>query len=199
MATRLFAEEGFETVTLARIAEAADVSVKTIFNHFGGKEELFFDRAGELRAALTGAIADRPAGVTALGSLRALLTENLVPFPGTGWAGYDEPSGREAFQRFRAAERRSPALTAWRLRFLGDLGRFLAELLARDLGRDDDDPAVHALAAMLAGVLGLRDATLDALVLADAPPAELRRRVVRAVDEAFDRLEAAFADVDRSR
>ena len=85
VATRLFAEHGFEQVTLSQIAEAAEVSVKTIFNHFGSKEDLYFDRADELREGVVATIAGRAPGTTVLGALRALMVDNLVPFPGTGW------------------------------------------------------------------------------------------------------------------
>ena len=47
-ADRLFAERGFENVTVAEIADAANVSVKTVFTYVSGKEELIFrqpDRA----------------------------------------------------------------------------------------------------------------------------------------------------------
>ena len=199
VATRLFARDGFEEVTLAQIAEAADVSVKTIFNHFGGKEELFFDRADELRHAIAETVAERPPGTTILGALRALLTDNLVPFPGTGWDWLEDPERRHGFRHFRATERRSPALTAWRLRFSVELGRHLAGVLAAELDRDGDDLAVRTLATMLLGAFALREDALDAAVLADASPAEIRRRAVAVVDEAFDRLEAAFADLDRRR
>ena len=39
-------------MTVAQIAAAADVSVKTVFNYFSSKEELFFDRADELVGGL---------------------------------------------------------------------------------------------------------------------------------------------------
>src|ERR1035438_3610345 len=39
-AARLFAERGFENVTVAEIADAANVSVKTLFSYVGSKEEL---------------------------------------------------------------------------------------------------------------------------------------------------------------
>src|SRR4051812_49813417 len=39
----LFAQHGFEAVTIADVAAAADVAVQTVFNHFPTKEELFFD------------------------------------------------------------------------------------------------------------------------------------------------------------
>jgi AcrR family transcriptional regulator len=41
-AMRLFLENGYENVTIAQIAEAADVSVNTVFNYFPTKEDLFF-------------------------------------------------------------------------------------------------------------------------------------------------------------
>jgi hypothetical protein len=41
-AQQLFAERGFDAVTIADIAAAADVAVQTVFNHFATKEELFF-------------------------------------------------------------------------------------------------------------------------------------------------------------
>ena len=41
-AMRLFLENGYEKVTIAQIAEVADVSVNTVFNYFPTKEDLFF-------------------------------------------------------------------------------------------------------------------------------------------------------------
>ncbi|MFI5695809.1 TetR/AcrR family transcriptional regulator [Kribbella sp. NPDC051586] len=46
VATRLFLERGFDAVTVAEVARAADVAVQTVFNHFPAKEDLFFDEAG---------------------------------------------------------------------------------------------------------------------------------------------------------
>jgi AcrR family transcriptional regulator len=46
VATALFLERGFDAVTVAEVAAAADVAVQTVFNHFPAKEDLFFDEAG---------------------------------------------------------------------------------------------------------------------------------------------------------
>lgn len=52
IATRLFAKNGFDAVTIDAIAEAADVGRMTVFNHFARKEDLFFDREPEIRGLL---------------------------------------------------------------------------------------------------------------------------------------------------
>jgi AcrR family transcriptional regulator len=43
VATGLFMERGFDHVTVAEVAKAADVAVQTVFNHFPTKEDLLFD------------------------------------------------------------------------------------------------------------------------------------------------------------
>src|SRR4051794_3589293 len=63
-ALRLFTERGFDAVTVAEVAAAADVSEKTVFNYFPAKEDLLFERGEERRAALVEAIRSRPAGTS---------------------------------------------------------------------------------------------------------------------------------------
>ena len=70
VATRLFIERGFENVTVAEIAEAAHVSVKTVFNYFSSKEELFFDRMDDVLDAIVAAVRERPAGTTVVEALQ---------------------------------------------------------------------------------------------------------------------------------
>src|SRR6478735_3819299 len=70
-ARRLFAERGFDAVTVAEIAAAANVSEKTVFNHYATKEDLVF-AGGEARLAqLLADIAQRPPGTAVLDVFRA--------------------------------------------------------------------------------------------------------------------------------
>ena len=73
-ARRLFAERGFDAVTVAEIAAAAEVSEKTVFNHFSTKEDLAFAGREEGLKRLVADITERPPGVPVLDVFRALTT-----------------------------------------------------------------------------------------------------------------------------
>ena len=70
-AMELFLARGFDAVTIADIARAADVSRKTIFNYFPAKEDLVFHEGRERRAALIAAIRDRPPGEPLIAPFRS--------------------------------------------------------------------------------------------------------------------------------
>src|ERR1700759_3321785 len=73
VATLLFMAGGFDNVTVAEIAEAANVSKMTVFNYFPRKEELFFDRGAEAVELIDAAIRDREPGESVIRALRTLL------------------------------------------------------------------------------------------------------------------------------
>src|SRR5262249_17453796 len=62
-ALALFRERGFDAVTVADVARAADVSEKTVFNHFPAKEDLVFAHSEDRLDARAEAIRLRPPGV----------------------------------------------------------------------------------------------------------------------------------------
>ena len=70
-ARRLFAERGFDAVTVAEIAAASDVSEKTVFNHFATKEDLAFAGREQGITQFVTAIADRPPASSVLDVFRA--------------------------------------------------------------------------------------------------------------------------------
>ena len=198
VATGLFITRGFEQVTLAEIAEAADVSVKTIFNHFGSKEELFFDRSAELFDGLVAAVRERPAGTTPLGVLHALMRENRVPLIAEGWPPAS-PERLEQFRGFQAAQEASQALRARRLMFAEELTARFAAAFAEAAGRAERDPAVRAMAAGTGAIVELRAQVLGEHVMARSAPEVTRKAVVAVVDEGFGRLRSAFSDLDVAR
>ncbi len=70
-ARRLFAERGFDAVTVAEVAAAAVVSEKTVFNHFATKEDLAFAGREERLNRLLADIRERPPGASVLDVFRA--------------------------------------------------------------------------------------------------------------------------------
>ena len=125
----LFAERGYEAVSVVDIAEAADVSEQTVYNHFATKEDLVFDRTDELDAALAAAVAQRPAGTSAAVAVAPILHGILDRISGLT---FDQHSGGMP----------SLAATSPALRRAGlERTRRHAATIARAL---DDDPTSSA-------------------------------------------------------
>src|SRR3954452_9035287 len=71
----LFAERGFDAVTVADVARAADVAEKTVFNYFPTKEDLFYSGMEAFEERLLDAVRDREPGQTALAAFRRFLLQ----------------------------------------------------------------------------------------------------------------------------
>jgi AcrR family transcriptional regulator len=71
-ARRLFAERGFDAVTVAQIAAAADVSEKTVFNHFATKEDLAFAGREQGIGQFVAGVRERPPDQSVLDAFRSL-------------------------------------------------------------------------------------------------------------------------------
>jgi AcrR family transcriptional regulator len=69
-AARLFAERGYEQVTVIDIARAADVAEQTVYNYFPSKEHLVLDRDEALRDRLVELVRERPTAVSPAAAIR---------------------------------------------------------------------------------------------------------------------------------
>jgi AcrR family transcriptional regulator len=178
VATRLFAERGFEAVTVAEIALAAEVAKATVTNYFPRKEDLLLDMQGEAEDLLLDAIRSRPAGQGVVEAVRALMHRLLAqrhPLssadPGIAWFG--DLIARSPALQSRAREQREH-LEAAVARVLtaetGDAG--LADLVARLL-------LATATAVVITPFRRLR---------AGEPAAAVVEGQVRVIDRAFDQL-----------
>lgn len=65
-AQTLFSTRGFDDVTVAEIADAANISVKTLFTYVGAKEELLFSGRPAVLDAIVEAVRNRRLGQTPL-------------------------------------------------------------------------------------------------------------------------------------
>ena len=77
MATGLFLERGFDAVTIAEIADAADVSVNTVYNYFPAKEDLFLDRSKGIVERLSRFVRGRDIGESAADAVLRELREQV--------------------------------------------------------------------------------------------------------------------------
>jgi AcrR family transcriptional regulator len=81
VAMDLFAERGYEQTTIAEIAEAAEVSPRTIFAYFPSKEDIVFCDFPAIQERLAQALRERPEGATALDALRDFIAASMTPDP----------------------------------------------------------------------------------------------------------------------
>src|SRR6184192_4546639 len=72
-ASRLFEAKGFDRVSVAEIARAADVSEVTVFNYFPTKEDLFYGGMQFFEEQLIEAVRNRPSGESATRAFRRSL------------------------------------------------------------------------------------------------------------------------------
>ncbi|MEU4579469.1 TetR family transcriptional regulator [Nonomuraea sp. ATR24] len=171
-AVRLFEERGFEQVTVAEIAEAAEVSTRTFFLHFQAKEDVLFANADVrvdlgLRVVAERGEGERPADVVA----RAM--EEMI---GNAWDA-DLTSGLAQLRVRLAAT--APALQARLLHRYVTAQHELTQAL-RQAYPDELDP-IGAAALVGAAVGAVSAATLAALERGDAP-AEVRAAMRRATE-----------------
>jgi AcrR family transcriptional regulator len=141
-ATGLFAEKGFDNVTIDEIASAADVGRMTVFNHFPRKEDMFFDRDEEIRETLADALRQRKEADSPIESLR-LLAHRLIaeqrPF-----LQFSEGS-----LGFIATIKGSETLKARARAIRDEVANGIAAELARGAGRDETDIDANLAAALL--------------------------------------------------
>ena len=108
-AWRLFADRGFDRVTVAEVAREAQVAEATVFNYFPTKEDLFFFRLEAFGADLVDAVAGRAAGEPAVAAFRRQL------LGAGGLLAQVETGDDQALERLRTVNRviaASPALQA---------------------------------------------------------------------------------------
>jgi len=186
-ARRLFAQRGFDAVTVAEIAVAADVSEKTVFNHFTTKEDLVFAGGEERLAELQAAIARRPPGSSLLDVFRANTAAMLEAIA----AGAGESGDGLVVPRI---VRDSPALQERLAAGWAREADTLAAAVAEATGAEDGDLVPEVVARTLAwALIAIFRAALDGL-LAGEDPAQLAARLRPQAARAYDRLAAGLGD-----
>jgi AcrR family transcriptional regulator len=185
-ASRLFAERGFDAVTVAAVARAADVSEMTVFNHFPTKEDLFFAKMQFFEERLLASVQDRASGVSLVEAFRQPVIEGLTNLS----------SDDRAHQIADAAAlmARSPALQIREREIVAGFTDRLTERLAAETGAHHDDVEPRAVAEALMGAHRALVRYVRTSVLAGRRGRSLVSSARSQAVRAFSRLEHGLAD-----
>ena len=155
-ARRLFAERGFEGVTVAEIAREVDVSEKTVFNYFPTKEDLFYSRLEAFEDELVAAIRDREPGQSIAAAFGDFLLQQrgVLALRGSG----DDDAATRQLNEITRVITESPALLARERQVFARYTETLAALIAAETGASANDVRPRAAAGAL---LALHRALID--------------------------------------
>jgi AcrR family transcriptional regulator len=172
-AMALFDERGFEHVTIAEIAAAADIAPRTFFSYFPSKEDVVFHDFERVLDAIRQRIDERAEEETTMDALRAFLVDLLAEFD----------HGDPAEQCRRRVVSASPALQQH------DREHVIADGLARDLGVEPGSLRARVVAA--AAAAGLTE--LEHFFDKDDPPDD----PMAVFDEVFTFVQGGVAALQR--
>jgi AcrR family transcriptional regulator len=188
-AITLFTERGFDHVSVAEVAAAANVSKMTAFNYFSSKEDLVVGPMEEHIDEPAQVVRARRPGQSAVAALREHFLARLAEYdPITGLS--DDP----VVLSVRQLVERTPALNARLLHFVSRTQEALAAALAETTGATPDDLTPRLAAAQLVGVqFTLIDANQRAMSAGQrAPDAYPAARA--SAQAAFELLEHGLRD-----
>lgn len=186
VAMKLFDERGFDAVSVAEIAEAAEVSKMTVFNYFGSKEDLVFDPMEERIDDVARVVRDRALGESAIAAVRRQFLEAVE--------GRDASVGMSDAPVVLGVLRliqRTPALLA---RAHVTFGRS-SGALTKALVEEGAEPAVARIVA--AQLIGTRNALISenhTRLLAGEPVESIAAEAVALAGRGFGLLEKGLGD-----
>ena len=185
-ARSLFVERGFDAVTVAEVADRADVSLATVFNYFPTKEDLFFAGLQDFENRLIDAVRERRPGQSAIDAFRRVLLASSSRLAGEAAAEMIRRAGR-VIAESRGLQRREHEIMAAH-------SRRLAEVLAGEAGVPSDDPEARVAADAL---IAVHRAVLDqvrAQAASGLSGPRLAKAARAAAERGFRRLENGLAD-----
>jgi AcrR family transcriptional regulator len=183
-ATALFLKKGFDAVSVADVAAAANVSKMTVFNYFPRKEDLLLDRDEEARTLVRRAILERGKGQSAVDGFFELarrLVAEAHPF--AKWT--------PATEHFFGTIAQSPSLIA--------RGREVRELMEAELtaalveaaATPVDDATAHILAVSMVAAWRVAHATATSAYRVGKRGAALSKLFLLALHEALEPVRRA--------
>ncbi|RBM23858.1 TetR/AcrR family transcriptional regulator [Streptomyces sp. PT12] len=171
-AYRLFAERGYDATRVDQIAEAAEVSVSTVFRYFPTKEDIVLSEgSGRVEPVMEAAMLARPAEEAPLTALRAAIHETLARLS-------EQP---EAFAKVEQRMRLIATVPALRSRMQENLAtttEYLTRALSERTGYPIDSLELRVFVGAVIG--GFRETLM--YWASQERPEDLRLIIDRAID-----------------
>ncbi|WP_328319670.1 TetR/AcrR family transcriptional regulator [Streptomyces sp. NBC_00388] len=176
VATGLFLERGFDAVTVAEVAEAAEVSVNTVYNYFPAKEDLFLDRSKGVVERLARYVRARDRGESAAGAvLRELRGQVEAVSPTVGLLdGYD---------RFLGVVQHAHTLRSRMWHIQQESLANVEAALREETGADASDTLPTLVAGQLSWIQSTLMAWIGDEMIAGRAPDEVSRRALDLLDD----------------
>ena len=180
VAAEMFGERGFDNVTVAEIADAVNISAKTVFVYFPAKEDLVFAGEPEMRELILASIRDRAPRATPLEAMAAFLRTQIAASAASAASG----TGLIAeLDRLRRAVGHSSVLQA-RLRLMWEHFEIaLAQLLAEETATLPTAPAPRVAAGQLIMICRLLGSEEIGAHLRTGPKNKQRAALLNWLDE----------------
>jgi AcrR family transcriptional regulator len=190
-ARRLFGDRGFDAVTVAQVARAANVSEVTVFNYFPTKEDLFYGGMQFFEEKLIEAVRDRAPGESVLEAFRRPVLAGLKRLAADETAEVITTAGNLISS--------SPALEAHEREIVARYTRALADHLAEEAGARPGDVEAIGVASALMGVQRALVGYVRTSILAGLSGPRLVADVRSQAIRGFGRIEKGLADYGRKR
>lgn len=181
-AKELFEERGYDDVTVAEIAARAGVSPKTLFQHFGSKEELLIAELDDVHEDLVRSLRERDLSKTPLQTVTEWLIE---------WAAQRPP---DAFDRFVRMVGSGPSVESMRRRLYEEWENALVVVLADEANEARATPQTRLTAAQLVAMIRVLTSP-EQRALIERHPAELHQQAYR--EAVLDAAEHLARGLDR--
>jgi AcrR family transcriptional regulator len=180
-ALELFAERGYDETTIAEIAEAANVSPRTIFAYYDNKEDILFCEEAGFLDKLEQMLDDRPEGTTTVDAIREFLS-SIEPA---------DEAGRLRKQIIMS----TPALQMRKGARHAQLEPMLVASIAKDLGAEPGDLRPMLIAASItAAFMSVSDRFFEAESSGEPVPHE---QTMAVLDEVVEFLQGGLEALQR--
>jgi AcrR family transcriptional regulator len=186
VATTLFVAQGFENVTVAKVADVVGVSEKTVYNYFPTKESLVFDDADATVEDLARELRESPPSEPATRVMLRALSTDIERFAAV-------PDEAASFlPMFADMVATTPSLRAAWLDHYGRLIEVATRELAARAEIDPDEPEVIIAARALVGLQEVSYASLVRHARAGVRGAALRDATLGDIERAARLLDTGL-------